>query len=480
MFGPLVLLSLPASLHAQTMNPTTAQFVASADQNSTAADGTPLVTGYELDFYMVGAAQPFQTLPIGKPVPDATGNISVNFLTLLGSALPVGTVYDATVVAVGPGGSSASTVSNTFEYASVSCSYGVSPTSAAPGSAGGAASLTMTTTSGCSWTAASNASWLTITGGASGSDSGTVSYTAAVNTATSPRTGTLTVAGQTVTITQSAAACGFSVSPTSAAPGSAGGTANIAVTTTSGCSWTAASNAGWLTIAGGASGSDSGTVNYTTAVNTATSPRTGTLTVAGQTVTITQSAAACGYSVSPLSATPGSAGGADSLSVTTTGGCSWTAKSNKSWITVTGGASGSGSGTVTYTTAANTLTSARTGTLTVAGQTITITQGAAACGYSVSPTAASPGSTGGAASVTVTTTSGCAWTAASNAAWLTITSGASGSGAGTVSYSAAANPSRSSRVGTLTVATQTVTVTESAAVITTPAPPSNVRIVPGK
>jgi len=49
-----------------------------------------------------------------------------------------------------------------------------------------------------------------------------------------------------------------------------------------------------------------------------------------------------------------------------------------------------------------------------------------------------------------------------------------------VSYSAAANPSRSSRVGTLTVATQTVTVTESAAVITTPAPPSNVRIVPGK
>jgi hypothetical protein len=393
MFGPLVLLSLPASLQAQTMNPTTAQFLASADQNSTAADGTPLVTGYELDFYMVGAAQPFQTLPLGKPVPDATGNISVNFVTILGSALPAGSVYDATVVAVGPGGSSASTASNTFEYVSTSCSYAVSPTSASPGSAGGGASLTVTTTSGCSWTAASNASWLTITSGASGSASGTVGYTAAVNTVTSPRTGTLTVAGQAVTITQSAAACGYSVSPTSAAPGSAGGTATLAVTTTSGCSWTATSNKSWITINSGASGSASGTVKYTTAVNSATSPRTGTLTVAGQ--------------------------------------------------------------------------------------TITITQGAAACGYSVSPTAASPGSTGGAASVTVTTTSGCAWTAASNATWLAVTSGGSGSGTGTVNYSVAANTSNSSRAGTLTIATKTVTITESAQVVATPAPPSNVRIIPG-
>src|SRR4029079_11084830 len=112
-----------------------------------------------------------------------------------------------------------------------------------------------------------------------------------------------------------------------------------------------------------------------------------------------------------------------------------------------------GSGTVTYTTAANTLTSARTGTLTVAGQTITISQGAAGWRYSASPTGASPGSTGGAASVTVTTTSGCAWTATSNAAWLTVTSGASGTGNGSVGFSIAANTG-AARSGTLTVAGQ--------------------------
>ncbi len=52
--------------------------------------------------------------------------------------------------------------------------------------------------------------------------------------------------------------------------------------------------------------------------------------------------------------------------------------------------------------------------------------------------------------MTVTAGSGCAWTATSNAGFLTITSGASGSGNGTVNYSVAA--ASSSRTGTLTIA----------------------------
>src|SRR5206468_9799643 len=50
----------------------------------------------------------------------------------------------------------------------------------------------------------SNVSWITITGGASGTGIGTVTYSVATNTGASPRTGTLTIAGQTVTITQAA------------------------------------------------------------------------------------------------------------------------------------------------------------------------------------------------------------------------------------------------------------------------------------
>ena len=54
-------------------------------------------------------------------------------------------------------------------------------------------------------TPVSNVSWITVTGGASGSGNGTVSYSVAANTGPE-RTGTLTVAGQTVVIKYGGAA----------------------------------------------------------------------------------------------------------------------------------------------------------------------------------------------------------------------------------------------------------------------------------
>ena len=59
----------------------------------------------------------------------------------------------------------------------------------------------VTTISGCTWTATSNASWLTITSGASGTGSGDVTYSVAANSG-GVRTGTLTIADQTLTVTQ--------------------------------------------------------------------------------------------------------------------------------------------------------------------------------------------------------------------------------------------------------------------------------------
>ncbi len=64
----------------------------------------------------------------------------------------------------------------------------------------------MTTQSGCAWTAASPASWMSITAGSSGTGPGTVSYSVAANTATSSRTAASTIAGLTFTTTQTAAA----------------------------------------------------------------------------------------------------------------------------------------------------------------------------------------------------------------------------------------------------------------------------------
>src|SRR5512142_1438320 len=81
----------------------------------------------------------------------------------------------------------------------------------------------------------------------------------------------------------------------------------------------------------------------------------------------------------------------------------------------------------------------------------------AQCVYNVSPTSASAPSTGTTAGgITVVTGTACSWTAVSNVAWITITSGASGSGIGSISYSVAANTTGGSRTGTLTVAGQTV------------------------
>ncbi|HPD50181.1 MAG TPA: hypothetical protein P5187_10260 [Smithellaceae bacterium] len=55
----------------------------------------------------------------------------------------------------------------------------------------------------CAWTAVSNNPWITITGGASGTGNGTVTYSITANSG-AERTGTITVGGQTFTIIQNA------------------------------------------------------------------------------------------------------------------------------------------------------------------------------------------------------------------------------------------------------------------------------------
>ena len=466
----IVAISSSRALAQTTLNPTTAVFSASSDQTTTLPDGTPVLQYYQLDLYLSGASAPFQSNSLGKPAPDSTGTITVDLRSMFAGWPVPGTVYVADVAAVGPGGSAASALSNTFGF-TAACTYSASPTLQSFGSSGGSGSVAVTASSGCGWTAVSNASWITITSGASGTGNGTVNYTVAPNTSTTPLSGSLTVAGQTITITE-AAACSISATPASQSFGSSGGPGSVTVAAGSGCGWTAVSNASWITVTSGASGTGNGTVNYTVAPNTTTSSRSGNVTVGGQTVTVTE-AGVCGFSASPTSQSVGSSGGLSSVTVTAGNGCGWTAVSNASWITVTSGASGSGNGSVHYTIAANTSSTARNGTLTVAGQTITVTE-AGGCSFAVSPTSQSLGWSGGQGSVTVTAGSGCGWTAVSNVSWITVTSGASGTGNGTVNYTVASNNTTAGQTGTLTVAGGTITVTEAAKSI--PQAPKNVRI----
>src|SRR5262245_46000566 len=140
-----------------------------------------------------------------------------------------------------------------------------------------------------------------------------------------------------------------------------GGTGSFTVTSQGGCAWTASSGAGWITITSGASGSGNGTVAFTVSANTATTSRTGTITAGGQTFTVTQAAAPCTYVLSPVSLSVVAGGGTGSFTVTSQGGCAWTASSGVGWITITSGASGSGNGTVAFTVAANSTSAERRG-----------------------------------------------------------------------------------------------------------------------
>jgi hypothetical protein len=83
------------------------------------------------------------------------------------------------------------------------CTFSVSPARANYPASGGNGTITVTAPSGCVWTATSNSSWIAITG-ATGVGTGTVTYSVAQYVGKpKKRTGTMAVAGQTVTIQQS-------------------------------------------------------------------------------------------------------------------------------------------------------------------------------------------------------------------------------------------------------------------------------------
>ena len=135
--------------------------------------------------------------------------------------------------------------------------------------------------------------WIAITSGWNGVGSEPVNYMVLPNNTGSSRSGYLTIAGQTFTITQQAqqGACTYSILPTSNSFGSGAGSGNVNVITSSGCSWTASTDSGswdWIGISSGWSGTGNGTVNYFVLANNAGIPRTGILRIAGQTFTVTQ------------------------------------------------------------------------------------------------------------------------------------------------------------------------------------------------
>jgi hypothetical protein len=335
------------------------------------------------------------------------------------------------------------------------CQYIVSPTSITKTASVGNGSISLTTTTNCSWTVASNAQWLTITSPTSGAGNATINFSVTQNTGAT-RSGTITIADKSVVVTQNA--CGYSIAPVSANAPSTGANLTVNVTTDAGCTWSAAPTANWVTVSP-TNGTGSGAVSVAIASNPGPI-RTGGATIAGNTFAVTQSSG-CTYAIAPSSGSLDSAGGSGSFNITASNSsCPWTAVPSQTWLTISANASGAGDATITYTAQPNT-TPTRTATIAAGGQNFTLTQ-AGGCVYDVDGVHTNAPASGGNATVNVFNGGNCSWTAESHASWLTVTSGASGRGNGAVAFTIAANNTGQSRLGFITIAGRRYTVAQPA------------------
>jgi hypothetical protein len=362
------------------------------------------------------------------------------------------------------------------------CTYSLSASSLSFGASGGSGSVTVTAGSQCTWTATSDRGWMSISSGASGTGNGVVSVSLTPNTNTTERTGTLTIAGQSVAVREDGVApCTLDISPASASFGKDSATGNFAVSAGDQCQWSATSNTPWIAVTSGRSGTGNGTVGYAVERNRELTSRSGTIAVGSRTFTITQAAdtppaPVCEYSVTPVEFTPCmSASYTMTATITTQAGCTWTAEPDASWITLTGGQSGAGSGVVTFRVSDNwdaprqSVVKVRWPTVT-AGQNVRVLQ--AGCLYAVSTASISMAAGGGTGRFDVyqmsqpntcggPTQNACVWTAQADVPWITVTTSMPQAGDNPVSFTVSANTSTVARTGRITVRDKVVQITQA-------------------
>lgn len=246
----------------------------------------------------------------------------------------------------------------------------VSPAEVSFGAAGGSTNVQVTVAANTQWTAESDASWITVTSSASSAGSARVSFDVAANSSTEARTGTLTLAGKAVTVSQSGLWSQISYDGTVFSETSDSGFIDVQVEGNG--TWTASTDADWLTLLDDG-GRGSGSVMFVVDdFNTTAASRTATVTIAGKTVFITQR----GYqlSIDPAVAEIGSNAGAGEIGVSAPIGAVWEAIVSADWITLVGGSTGVGDGTLRYTVAENATGATRTGKIVISGQEYTLTQ----------------------------------------------------------------------------------------------------------
>lgn len=188
--------------------------------------------------------------------------------------------------------------------APAACEYSVTPVEFSPCmSVPSNLTATITTQLGCTWTANPGVSWITMTGGQSGSGSGVLTFRVSDNW-DAPRQSVVMVRWPTVTAGQnlrvSQAGSRYGVSATTISIGAAGGPGRFDVLqqsdpytcggpTQNACLWIAQSDVPWITVTTTMPQAGDNPVSFTVAPNDSTAARSGTIAVRDKVVRITQS-----------------------------------------------------------------------------------------------------------------------------------------------------------------------------------------------
>ncbi len=365
----------------------------------------------------------------------------------------------------------------TISQQGLGCSYKLSPTNRPHGYAASSGTLILTTSNGCPWQILNTNAWINFTTGLSGTGSNLLSYAVEANPSTNARVGVVLVDGQSFTLTQNGASCDYAVAPDSRNHGYGAASNFITVSVSADCAWTVENTNEWVTFLT-SSGAGNAEVGYTVPANPNSYTRTGVVVIAGQSFTVSQSLTACSYATAPAEATHGFGSGTGHVSVTAVGGCAWTVQNTNAWISIVSPTNGVGSGSVTYTVEAN-AGPARSGNLFSAGFPLAITQAGNSCSYRLSPTTRNHGNGAASNYFTVQAGTNCAWSVQNPNSWLTIVSGAGGLGTGAVGYTVTANPTGLSRTAMVSVADQTLTISQSPVTCTYSLLPGNASLSAG-
>ena len=169
----------------------------------------------------------------------------------------------------------------------VPCTYLLSQVEASLPAPGGNAVVGISTRQSCGWTASSAVPWVTVSAPTTFPAFGEGGVLLAVGANSGPaRSGQVTIGGATLMVRQAGLACTYSAQATPDAFASVVGIGNLVVTTTPGCHWSASSNDSWITVDRPAGNS----AIFRVEENASAAPRAGTLTVAGQIISIVQAA----------------------------------------------------------------------------------------------------------------------------------------------------------------------------------------------